>query len=452
MNLADMSNEQREEHKIRVSKQIGLDPALNLLDYFWIPQEGGLSSLVLYAKRGAAEILREKNDVHVTVLTRQDGPGYVCFTAEGVNKAGRPEIAIGSASIEGLRGEKLASAVMTASTRALRRLTMQFAGCGVLDESEVYGVPATNATPAASNAQLAGSSVVMPPPQAVPNSEVGKDITSAPIEAKTEYRIPFVPHVGETVKFETQEQFEARQAELRDDAKAQLGAQNPPKEGDSSQGIAEEPRKRRGRGPGRKNTKDISSPGQEPVQTEMPAGHIDANANITPIQPVSSNVETAPKTETAPVSALGDIPQSQVSATSPVLTPQPNLVVTPVQQPNKVDTVQQPVITKTTIEMTDPPKVTHELALTEAEKAAYLMKWKDYAQNILPAQGKMMPLDSVGGPTMQLRKFVLVSTGSAVTDLDREQWEEVFGFMDSYLAKNGAPALVEYIQKAIQGK
>ena len=92
MNLADMSNEQREEHKIRVSKQIGLDPALNLLDYFWIPQENGLSSLVLYAKRGAAEILRDKHDVHVTVLTRQDGPGYVCFTAEGVNKSGRPEI------------------------------------------------------------------------------------------------------------------------------------------------------------------------------------------------------------------------------------------------------------------------------------------------------------------------------------------------------------------------
>ena len=50
---------------------------------------------------------------------------------------------------------------------------------------------------------------------------------------------------------------------------------------------------------------------------------------------------------------------------------------------------------------------------------------------------------------MQLRKFVLVSAGSAVTDLDREQWEEVFGFMDNYLAKNGAPAFGIFDQPQI---
>jgi len=139
MNLADMSTEQREDYKVKVSQAIGLDPALNLLDYFWIPQENGFNSLVLYAKRGAAEILREKHSVNITSLVREDGPGFVCFIAQGTNKTGRTEIAIGSSSIDGLRGEKLASSVMAASTRALRRLTMQFAGCGVLDESEVYG-------------------------------------------------------------------------------------------------------------------------------------------------------------------------------------------------------------------------------------------------------------------------------------------------------------------------
>jgi hypothetical protein len=103
---------------------------------------------------------------------------------------------------------------------------------------------------------------------------------------------------------------------------------------------------------------------------------------------------------------------------------------------------------------TQPPTVTHApvVELTEAQKTAYLLKWREYAQNILPSAGKMMPMDSVGGPTMQLRKFVLVTTGSAVTDLDQEQWDEFIGFLDSYSQKNGAPALVEYIQKAILGK
>src|SRR5208282_1316540 len=96
--------------------------------------------------------------------------------------------------------------------------------------------------------------------------------------------------------------------------------------------------------------------------------------------------------------------------------------------------------------------VTNKVELSEAQKAAYLSKWRDYTQNILPSVGKMMPLDGVGGSTMQLRKFVLVTTGSAVTDLNQELWDETLGFLDSYVAKNGAPALVEYIQKAISGK
>jgi len=465
MNLADMSNEQREEHKIRVSKQIGLDPALGLLDYFWIPQENGFSSLVLYAKRGAAEILRDKHDVHVTVLTRQDGPGYVCFTAEGVNRSGRPEIAIGSASIEGLKGEKLASAVMTASTRALRRLTMQFAGCGVLDESEVYGIPATNASPAASNAQLAGSGVVMPPPQVVLSPEAGKDITPLP-ETKTEYRVPFTPHVGETVKFETQEQFEARQAELRATAQAALVA---PEQANSAvpiqafdaggpPNITEEPRKRRGRGPARKNTKDISSPGQEPVQAEIPAGHIDAQGVISPIEPVSTTVETAPKTEILQMSPNAVIPESQCSATTPRIetTPFPPLPIAAIQIVNDMVKAAEVLTGVVTIPQPIPvapaPQPVKVDNLSEAEKTAYLLKWKDYAQNILPAQGRMMPIDSIGGPTMQMRRFVQATQGVPVAELSREQWEDLFGFMDNYLAKNGAPALVEYIQKAIQGK
>src|SRR5208282_49084 len=373
MNLVDLNNEQREDYKVKVSQAIGLDPALNLLDYFWIPQENGFNSLVLYAKRGAAEILREKHSVNITSLVREDGPGFVCFTAQGTNKTGRTEIAIGSSSIDGLRGEKLASSVMAASTRALRRLTMQFAGCGVLDESEVYGLPAQNAPQAAANAQLAGSGVVMPPPQVAPNTEVGKDITPEPGSSE---QIAKVYAEGKAF-------LETTPISSFDAGGPPNVHPNPPKEGDSLQSPAEEPRKRRGRKP--RNSKDISSPGQESVavQTEMPVGHIDAQGIISPTEPVSAVVETAPKTEILqmpplPIAAIQMVNEMVKAAevlSGVVTIPQPVSATPPAQQPAKVE-------------------------LSEAQKAAYLSKWRDYTQNILPIQGKMMPSDGIGRSTM----------------------------------------------------
>jgi hypothetical protein len=427
MNLSDMTNEQREEHKIRVCNTIGLDPALGLLDYFWIPQENGFSNLVLYAKRGAAEILREKHNIIVTKLSREDGPGFVCFTAEGVNKLGRAEIAIGSSATDGLKGEKLASAVMTASTRALRRLTMQFAGCGVLDESEIRGLPADNNPPAASQAELAGTPVVMPPPQVVPNAGTGKDITLvvdmgehlAKVYADGKAGLAAMPVPG--------------QADSAVPVQVDSVTQNPPKEGVSSQETAPSPtaavaiRRRRTR-----NQKDISSPGQASAPPATAQPEQGAVGNGAPCAPALAEPVLTPEL---------------AKAIKNIIVPQPIAVAPEVPQPNKV------VETKTDM-TTQPPTVTHApvVELTEAQKTAYLLKWREYAQNILPSAGKMMPMDSVGGPTMQLRKFVLVTTGSAVTDLDQEQWDEFIGFLDSYSQKNGAPALVEYIQKAILGK
>ena len=110
------------------------------------------------------------------------GGSVVFNTATGTNKAGRQEVAVGSKSIVGLSGKQLDDAVMTASTRALRRLTMQFTTLGILDGSEVVAVVGQDINPAGS-AQLASSAI--PPffttPTVAANNAPGKDVTVATV-------------------------------------------------------------------------------------------------------------------------------------------------------------------------------------------------------------------------------------------------------------------------------
>ena len=102
-----------------------------------VDPDTGFKRRQLYARRGTTDVLREKRKINITDMVQHDGPGYVSFKATGKNAEGRQEIAIGAHSIEGLRGEKLAAAVSTAETRAGRRLTLKFVGMGILDYTEV---------------------------------------------------------------------------------------------------------------------------------------------------------------------------------------------------------------------------------------------------------------------------------------------------------------------------
>ena len=177
MNLNTATNEQLDEYRLKTASILKIDPFM--LDYIWMSDpETGLKNRVLYAKRGAAEVLRQNMSISVESLVpsvAQDG--LLSFMVTGKDKTGRQEIAVGSAYLDGLKGDKKAHAVMTAQTRAVRRLTLQFVGGGILDETEVQSQSALQAAPAASEATLAGSPTVLPPPAVAPSAEPGKDIT-----------------------------------------------------------------------------------------------------------------------------------------------------------------------------------------------------------------------------------------------------------------------------------
>lgn len=174
--LESLTDAQREEHYLAACEHFQLPPELRLLDFMWMDASDAKRNLVLYAKKGATDLIRDRQDISVVSTVPANGPGYAAFIVEGKNKDGRHEFAVGSASIGGLNGQNLANAVMISHTRAVRRLTLQFVGGGLLDESEAIG-PVTDINRAGGS--LASLATITAPaqPTTTPNAQPGKDIT-----------------------------------------------------------------------------------------------------------------------------------------------------------------------------------------------------------------------------------------------------------------------------------
>ena len=170
--LESLTDQQREQHYLDACSHFGLPPELRLLNFMWMDANDGKRNLVLYALRGATDLIRDRQGISVVSTVPANGPGYVAFIVEGRNAAGRTEFAVGSASLN----QNLANNVMIAHTRAVRRLTLQFVGGGLLDESEVQGVVSDISRSGASLASLATIPAPIQP-TTTPNAQPGKDIT-----------------------------------------------------------------------------------------------------------------------------------------------------------------------------------------------------------------------------------------------------------------------------------
>ena len=178
--LESLTEEQRQEYYLNACEHFQVSPELNLLAFIWLDSGDGKRTLTLYAKKGATDIIRGNLGISTTKLTKDVGDGYIAWIVEGRDRNGRIEQAVGSASTSGLKGEALAKMVMIAQTRATRRMTLQFAGGGILDESEVNTAVTDINRASGSLASLA--TLPMPPaapvqPSVKPNAEKGNDIT-----------------------------------------------------------------------------------------------------------------------------------------------------------------------------------------------------------------------------------------------------------------------------------
>jgi hypothetical protein len=135
--IAALTPEERAKYYSRVCQSVGLNPMTRPFEYITLN-----GRLTLYARKDATDQLRAIHEVSVTDLIESERDGVFIVTAKVVNGKGRMDAAKGAVSVQGLKGEALANALMKAETKAKRRATLSVCGLGFLDEIEIEDIPA----------------------------------------------------------------------------------------------------------------------------------------------------------------------------------------------------------------------------------------------------------------------------------------------------------------------
>lgn len=130
--VSQLSPSDRAHYLVRVAESAGLNPLSQPFDL--IPGPGG--KLKLYPNKSATDQLRKIYRLNTITRSAQAINGTYVVTVE-VSDGRRSESNIGAVTIEGLKGEALANALMKCHTKAKRRATLDWCGLGVLDEAEV---------------------------------------------------------------------------------------------------------------------------------------------------------------------------------------------------------------------------------------------------------------------------------------------------------------------------
>ncbi len=385
--LEKLTEEQRQEYYLEACKHFGVPPELGVLRFQYMDAGEGKANLVLYALKGASDIIRANKGIDTLSLTDKIVNGSIMFHCTGRDKTGRSEMAVGVMYIEGLRGSALDKAIMTAQTRATRRMTMQFAGGGLLDESEL---PQHGAT---TNVVQDPGLKIAPQPSVTPNTAAGK--TQEPSTADFPRHACLIP------------------------TPAQLAAQN------ALQSVKPEV---------------LASYAEYPGFTEVARRLLEtdpivlaADAVVKATDPKRRKREKAsfnkPFSLEPVVSAPAEIaPVIEKPVIPPVIIAAGNEIVQGMVQS-----------LKDTIEASAYP--------ADAELAEFRSKIFKYSNEILPKAG-MIPSEIAGGITMKVRAFVM--SRYSTTKITTEQWKDLFDYLDSTVQEKGATALVKIIDDVVE--
>jgi hypothetical protein len=134
--LSKLNPEQRVMYLRKVCESAGLNPFTRPFEYIFLN-----GKLTLYAKKDATEQLRKVNGISIEKIEEKIIDGLYIVKATARTKDGRTDESTGVVSIENLRGEAKANALMKAETKAKRRVTLSISGMGWVDESEVDSIP-----------------------------------------------------------------------------------------------------------------------------------------------------------------------------------------------------------------------------------------------------------------------------------------------------------------------
>ena len=193
--LNRLTSEQLDEYYQAACAFLQVPPELGLLYYRFVDTGDAGAERMLLIKRGACEIIRQRLEISIVSLTRVSGAeNMISYQAVGKLPSGRQEIAVGNQTTHNQFAKDLANADMAASTKALIRLTLQFAGGGFLWEGEIDSKIAT-ATDTGKPVPAQEKIAATPAPTVAPTKAPGKDITSTivdPIPVKVNSETPKV--------------------------------------------------------------------------------------------------------------------------------------------------------------------------------------------------------------------------------------------------------------------
>ncbi len=140
--LSKLTPEQRAFFYTEVCRSVGLNPLTKPFEYLTLNNK-----LILYANKGCTDQLRGLHHINIRITNQQVTNDAYVVTVEGTTNKGRGDTEIGAVSIKGLTGDAYCNAIMKATTKAKRRLTLSMCGLGMLDESEIETIPADRRGP-----------------------------------------------------------------------------------------------------------------------------------------------------------------------------------------------------------------------------------------------------------------------------------------------------------------
>jgi hypothetical protein len=454
--LERLDADQKSQYYRDACSFLGIPANLNLLAFINANVGDTGRHEVLYAKKGATDFIRESRGITTLSLQAIPNfvPGQVCFVASGRDKNGRDEYAVGAASIDGLTGKALSDAIMTAQTRATRRMTLQFVGGGILDESELpegllttplssVNAEATRALDAITTQPVvspnATASVVDPPmlwtrpgcidslpPSHDPNA--ARVLEPTPGEKISEYH----DYRSMTETFNPTSAQKAAQ-----DALSKVSTDVLMKQAGEKVALLT-PQERKDFVAALSTTetfKDIKD-----LAATLPAGN-----------PLAQAVAPAPEAPRQRKRKPADEPQTHgegLNASNPLASYAKEIGV-PVSPSADIPAVS-PVADTPTLpaQPVEPPKVQKKLK-PEEEKEIRARLGK-YRNEILPA-GKMEPIANVGGVEVQLRTFVqkFYPDKPSSKTWDYADWAYLLNYFDETVKNSGAEGLVQVMQKKI---
>lgn len=140
--LSGLNEDQKKQYYLYRCKQVGLDPAAKPFDLLTLN-----GKQILYANASATQQLCALHKLSTQITHRERVDGIYIVSVRVTGSDGRVSENQGAVDVGNQVGERLANAILKATTKAIRRSVLAHCGLGMLDETEVETISEARTTP-----------------------------------------------------------------------------------------------------------------------------------------------------------------------------------------------------------------------------------------------------------------------------------------------------------------